>query len=116
MVWLNTARGDGFEVGERCLPVPLTEPGNHSIWTERERRKRECVSRANQHHEARFFKPPHQARALTQLSLGVSLPASLIRSLPNTLAREKKKGWRGRAMSGQGWAEMNVGQEEKKGK
>lgn len=49
MVWLNTARGDGFEVGERCLPVPLIEPGRRSTWTEREterereRRNRECV-------------------------------------------------------------------------
>lgn len=44
---LNTARGDGFEVRERCLPVSLIVPGRHSTWTQREKeegRKKESVS------------------------------------------------------------------------
>ena len=35
---LNTAGGDGFEVQERCLPVPLIVPGRHSTWTQREKK------------------------------------------------------------------------------
>lgn len=44
---LNTAREEDFEAGERCLPVPLIEPGRHSTQTQRERerggRQTECV-------------------------------------------------------------------------
>ena len=59
--------------GGCCLSVPLTEPGRHSTWIERDIEEEERES----HHAARFFKPLHQARTLIQLPIRVSLPLLL---------------------------------------
>lgn len=74
---LNTARGDGFEVRERCLPVSLIVPGRHSTWTQREKgrgeKERVCLGQIDTM-QPDFFIATHQTRTLAAIqSLSLSL-------------------------------------------
>lgn len=70
IVRLNTARGDGFEVRECCLPVPLIVPGRHSTWTQREKergeKERVCLRQIDTM-QPDFFIAMHQTRTLTAI-------------------------------------------------
>lgn len=85
IVRLNTARGDGFEVLECCLPVPLIVPGRHSHWTQREKgrgeKERVCLGQIDTM-QPDFFITMHQTRTLTAIqSLSISPTHTHIKSL-----------------------------------